>query len=225
MLCFNLAERFRTPVFLATDKETVTAQATVETDAFKPLPIENRVYAPPNVDYLPYRVADLADVPAFAPLGGDQHLMRFTTSTHDERGMLTKKLDKVERLNQHLYAKIERHRAGLEFVDYDPQEGAETLVVSFGITARSMQEAVANARARGKKVSQLTVYSLWPAPENALARALSQHTRVVVPELNHGQYRLEVERIALSLDPRPAVVGINRVDGELITPEQIIQEM
>ncbi|MGB8645527.1 MAG: pyruvate flavodoxin/ferredoxin oxidoreductase [Anaerolineae bacterium] len=223
MLAFNLAERFRTPVFLATDKEMVITQATVETDAFKPLPVERRALATPRDDYLPYRVQGSADVPDFVPLGDPDHLMRMTTSTHDERGMLTKKTDKVEQLNRHLYDKIEAHRAELEYVQYDPQEGADTLMIAFGVTARSMQEGVRRAREQGKPISQLTVHSLWPVPERALCQALSEHSRVVVPELNHGQYRIEIERLAAQLDPRPRVVGLNRVDGELITPEQIIE--
>ncbi len=223
MLCFNLAERYRTPVFLATDKEMVITQATVETERFEKLNVENRVRASAEGNYVPYRVDTPDGVPPFVPLGDPNHLMRYTTSTHDERGMLTKKTEKVEQLNKRLYDKIEAHRAELEFVRYDPQEGASTLIVSFGITARSMQEGVALARAQGKKVSQLTVHSLWPVPEHALRAALDAHSRVIVPELNHGQYRLEIERLAKALDPRPQVTGINRINGELITPEQITQ--
>ncbi|MBI5878888.1 MAG: pyruvate flavodoxin/ferredoxin oxidoreductase [Chloroflexi bacterium] len=220
---FNLAERFRTPVFLATDKETVMTQGTLDTDAaLKHLTPERRtrtVAAPGS--FLPYPLTEPATAPPFAAIGDAQNIVRFTTSTHDERGMLTKKPEKVERLNNHLYEKIRAHAAEIEMVRYDPQDGAETLVVSFGITARSMQEAVADARADGQRVSQLIVQSLWPVPENALRRALAAHRRIVVPELNHGQYRLEIERIAYALDPRPAVSGVNRVDGELIAPRQI----
>src|SRR5512141_493524 len=49
--------------------------------------------------------------------------------------------------------------------------------------------------------------------------ALDRVKRVIVPELNLGQYRLEVERIAHTLDPRPLVIGVNRIDGELIHPD------
>jgi 2-oxoglutarate ferredoxin oxidoreductase subunit alpha len=221
ILCFNLAERLRVPVFLATDKETVATQATVNADAFKPPAIERRVYADPFEAYLPYHVAEPGEVPAFTPLGDNHHLMRLTASSHDERGILTKKPEEVDRLNQHLYQKIESRRADLEFVNCDLQVGAETLIISFGVTARSTEEAVVQARAKGLKVSQVTVHSLFPVPENKLRRALASHRRVLVPELNHGQYRLEIERLAASSDSLQ-VVGINRVDGELITPDQIL---
>jgi 2-oxoglutarate ferredoxin oxidoreductase subunit alpha len=43
--------------------------------------------------------------------------------------------------------------------------------------------------------------------------------RVLVPELNLGQYRLEVERTL----PGIPVQGLNRVDGEMISPDQILE--
>lgn len=221
--CFNLAERFRTPVFLATDKETVMTQVAVDTHTgLERLAPARRAYATaaPGT-FVPYPLGEPAATPAFVAIGDGDNLVRYTGSSHDERGMLTKKPETVGRLNEHLYEKIQAHAAELEMVRYDPQAGAQTLVVAFGISARSMQEAVKAARARGQRVSQLIVQSLWPVPEVALRGALAAHPRVVVPELNQGQYRLEIERLAYSLDPRPEVVGVNRVDGELITPQQI----
>ena len=43
---------------------------------------------------------------------------------------------------------------------------------------------------------------------------------VVVAELNLGQYRREVERLA----PDHEVVGAHRVDGELLSPEEILEK-
>ena len=51
-----------------------------------------------------------------------------------------------------------------------------------------------------------------------LARELGIE-RVIVPELNPGLYRREIERIAGSRD----VVGLERIDGELITADQIME--
>jgi 2-oxoglutarate ferredoxin oxidoreductase subunit alpha len=221
---FNLAERFRVPVFLATDKEIVSMRQTVETDEFERIPVVNRVMAQPGREFVPYGVTKLADTPAFAALGGE-HIVRFTTSMHDERGLLTKKPSNVNKTSRHLYQKIDAHRDELEFVKLDAQEGATALLVSYGISARSTIEAARQARSAGKRVSTLIVHSLFPLPERALREAMRGITRVVVPELNFGQYRQEVERVALSLDPRPLVVGINRVDGELTSPEEILEQI
>jgi 2-oxoglutarate ferredoxin oxidoreductase subunit alpha len=89
-----------------------------------------------------------------------------------------------------------------------------------------MQEAVALAREHGQKVAALTVYSLWPVPESALRQAMAGMERIIVAELNLGQYRLEIERLAGLLDgPRPEVMGVHRVDGELIAPQEILERI
>jgi 2-oxoglutarate ferredoxin oxidoreductase subunit alpha len=67
----------------------------------------------------------------------------------------------------------------------------------------------------------LVVQSLWPVPEEAIGAALEGVTRVVVPELNLGQYRREIDRLASGRE----IVGVNRVDGKLITPEQIVEAL
>ncbi|MBI5029530.1 MAG: pyruvate flavodoxin/ferredoxin oxidoreductase [Chloroflexi bacterium] len=221
---FNLAERFRTPVFLVSDKELVNAQQSVDTDTFEKLPIVNRVLAPTDQPFVPHRVKEISDVPAFAPIGGEQ-LTRLTTSMHDERGIITKKTAAVNKTGRHFWHKIEDHRAELEMCKFDQQPGAKTLIVSYGITARSMIQAARNARAAGKLVSTLTIHSLWPQPEKAIRAALQGVSRVVVPELNLGQYRLEIERIAATCDPRPEVIGVNRIDGDLIAPQEIEKEI
>ena len=221
---FNLAERFRTPVFLVSDKELNNTQQSVDTDTFEKLPIVNRVHAPTDQPFVPYRIKEISDVPAFAPIGGEQ-LTRLTTSMHDERGIITKKTTAVNKTGQHLWHKIEAHRAELEMCQFDQQPGATTLIVSYGITARSMIEAARNTRATGKPISTLTIHSLWPLPEKSIRAALHGITRVIVPELNLGQYRSEIERIAATCDPRPQVIGVNRIDGDLISPREIEEEI
>ena len=209
---FDLAERFRCPVFLLTDKELNMTTTTVEVDRYEKPTVRARstlgAYAPP------YRFVPAGEVPPIAQYGGDA-LVRFTGSTHDERAIITKAPAKVAQLNEHLRAKIEDHLDEIELVVADLQPGATTLFLSYGITAGAMREAVAHLRSAGKAVSALTLQSLWPVPERAIRSALEGISRVVVAELNHGQYRREIERLAGSIQ----VSGLNRVDGELIAPE------
>ena len=53
----------------------------------------------------------------------------------------------------------------------------------------------------------------------ALAAALEGINRVIVPELNMGLYRREIDRLAGERE----VLGVNRVDGTLITVEEIVE--
>ncbi len=206
---FDLAARFRCPVFLLTDKEMFLSMSTVEvTDS--PTPAD-------------------APAPPFSRVGGAQ-ITRFTGSSHDEHGFLTKEPATVGRLNEHLWRKIEDHAAEIAFTQADLQAGARTLVISYGITARAMQGAVQTARASGRAVSSLAVQTLWPVPEDAIRSSAQSVERVVVAELNLGDFRREVERIiyrwaAQARRAAPEIVGVHRVDGELITPDQIIAQM
>ncbi len=219
MRAFDLAERFRLPVLLATDKETVLANATVDTAGLKKVPVRERDVAPKDSEFVPYRVETLDAIPPFSPFGGN-HLLRFTTSSHDECGYLSKDPIAVDRLNRHLAAKIDDHVDEIAQLELDPQEGAETLLISYGITARAATEAVQAWRERGSKISSATVISLWPVPEQALLEAMAGMKRILVAELNLGQYRREIERLARD---GQEVIGIHRVDGELISPAQILE--
>jgi 2-oxoglutarate ferredoxin oxidoreductase subunit alpha len=216
---FALAERFRTPVFLLTDKElALTANTADASDVVEP-PAPEPAAPPARGPYRPYRYEPPDAVPPLVPFG-DEALVRFTGSSHDEDGFLTKNPETVGALNRHLARKIEDHGAEIASVEADLQEGASTLLVSYGVTAGAMREAVRRIRAGGGRVSGLTVRSLWPVPEAEIRRAAAGAPRVVVGELNLGDYRREVERV---LGERAEVVGLHRVDGELIQPVQFLE--
>ena len=214
---FDLAERFRVPVFLATDKETVSARTTVALDAYEAVPVRERAQAPADGAFVPYHVAQPGDVPPMSPYGGP-HILRFTSSSHDARGYLSKNPADVGALNRHLAAKIDAHADEIALVEADPDAGADTLVISYGITARAARQAVQDARVAGRAVSLLVLRSLWPVPEDAIRAALADVGRVVVAELNLGQYRREIERLARD---HHTVTGVHRVDGQLISPQEI----
>ena len=278
---FDLAERFRIPVFVATDKDTISGKATVEAGSWERVPVRERALASPEEAFFPYRVAQPDEVPAMAHFGGP-HRVRFTTSSHDEGGYQAKFPRQFRALNQHLMEKVEKHVDEVSLVRWDRREGARTLVVSYGVTAMAVREAVKRSRVnelgpahwqvptgeepaavgnatgaggsapaygpdrvpgRGEThsvtsggdsglkgdfpsgLSSLEVLSLWPVPERELAEAMEGVDRVVVAEMNFGQYRREVERVAgLAFRGRkgPEIVGVARMDGELISPEEIL---
>ncbi len=228
---FDLAERFRCPVFLLTDKEIFQSMHTVEVDAYEQPPVRSRRLAPADEPFVPYRFEPLAATPPFSPIGGE-HITRFTGSSHDEQGFLTKDPARVGRLNEHLRRKIEDHRDEIELVHTDLAPEAATLCIAYGITARGQAAAVREARAAGRAVSALTPQTLWPVPEAAILAAVTEMQatlrRIVVAELNLGEYHREIERIvyrwaAQGRHIAPEIVGINRVDGELITPGQFLE--
>ncbi len=215
---FNLAEQFRTPVFVLTSKEIGVTRESVDLDEIELPPLVSRRRAEPTRPYAPHRFEQPADVPPISDFGGD-HIARFTTSTHDQTGYLTTKPAVIQQMIDHYAAKIDAAAAEIALVKEDAQTGAETLIVSYGIISRSAAVAVKEARARGIKVSSLVLQTLWPSPERAIKSALAGVKKVIVPEMNMGQYLLEIERLAA---PDVEVVGVNKMDTTLISPTEIL---
>ena len=138
---------------------------------------------------------------------GTGETVRFTGSSHDERAFITKSPAAVGALNRHLAAKIDDHRAEIEMAaaDLDPG-GRHPRSCPTGSPPGPSGRRCAGPGRPADAVSSLVLQSLWPVPENALRAAAAGVRRVLVPELNLGQYRLEVERLlpgARGAGPQP----------------------
>ncbi len=217
---FNLAERFRTPVVLSTCKDLVMNRSTANIAKYKkPAPVSRKM-ATDAANFLPYNYKELSDVPPFAPIGGDI-LTRINTSTHNKAGMLSKDPDVAGPALLHLNEKIMSHADEIERIDTDLDNGADAVIIAYGSMGRASRDVVNEVRKGGGKVSLIIVKSIWPIPEKSLVRLVGNHKKIIVPELNLGQYVLEIERIF----PDKMVEAVNRVDGKLISPETIIEKI
>jgi 2-oxoglutarate ferredoxin oxidoreductase subunit alpha len=74
------------------------------------------------------------------------------------------------------------------------------------------------AHNQGQKVGLLKLQTIWPFAESEVEKLAERAERVVVPEMNLGQVALEVERLA----GRHKVTRVNRIDGQLIEPDEIL---
>ncbi|MDH3475358.1 MAG: 2-oxoacid:acceptor oxidoreductase subunit alpha, partial [Rhodospirillales bacterium] len=217
---FNLAERFRVPVFLLTNKEIGLTRESVDLDAIELPPLVDRKRPNGAEAYRPHDFENPEDVPPLADFGGTQ-IARYTTSTHDKAGYLTASPAVIQEMIDHYTAKVLAAADDIALFKEDRQEGAEILVLSYGVTSRSADVAVRQARSNGVKVSSLTLQTLYPVPERAIVSAMKGVAKVVVPEMNMGQYILEVERLAPS---DVEVVGVNKMDTTLISPAEILEQ-
>jgi 2-oxoglutarate ferredoxin oxidoreductase subunit alpha len=215
---FNLAETYRTPVFVLLDKELSLSRETVDLEAIPLPPAVYRTLA--EGDAAPYCFEESGDVPPFVPLDGSR-MVRYTGSSHDEQGELCGIPGVLGRYTRHLVDKIESHTDEFARTEADLDEGASILLVSYGITSRAAREAVARARAGGIRLSHLVLKTLWPVPARAIREAAAGMERILVPENNWGLYRREIERVL----PRPSLDGIQKADTTLITPDEILKDI
>jgi 2-oxoglutarate ferredoxin oxidoreductase subunit alpha len=68
------------------------------------------------------------------------------------------------------------------------REGAELAVVGWGSTFGPIHQAVRRALAAGKDVAHIHVRHIWPPPKN-LGPLLKSFKKIIVPEMNMGQYK------------------------------------
>ncbi len=216
---FNLAEQYRVPVFLLTNKEIGVTRESVDLEAIALPSLVERSRAAADQPYLPHYFEAPSDVPAFSDFGGE-HIARFTTSTHDKAAYLTSSPAVIQEMIDHYAAKVDAAADELALVKEDFQDGADILIISYGITSRSATVAVHAARAQGVKVSALSLQTLYPVPRMAMTSAMHGMKKIIVPEMNMGQYILEVERLA----PADAeLIGVNKMDTTLISPVEILE--
>jgi 2-oxoglutarate ferredoxin oxidoreductase subunit alpha len=216
MHAFNLAETFRCPVFLAANKEVAMTRESVDMEALESPGLMDRTAPSNDKPFLPFWVAEGQMVPDFLPIGGGV-LVRQTSSTHGPDGYITTDPGVIAhnqaRLQDKLLTAVDRF-ALFEAADSDR---AEILLLAYGVTARAAKGAYKARRARGKPLSLLILKTLWPIPTQLIRHAARAAKRVVVVEMNLGQYVREIERIL----PDKHIDFLGRMDGQLITPRQI----
>ena len=218
---FSLAEKYRTPVIILSDEVVGHTREKLLLPPETPLEVVDRVRPdmPPEW-YLPY--ADTAS--GVPPMGifGDGYRYHVTGLIHDVRGYPTERPDEIVPFLNRLFRKITQHFHDIQMVREEQTADAEILVVAYGSVARSARRAVIEARERGVKAGLLQLITLWPFPRRHLEPLLRQVRAALVPELNMGQMSREVKRVNQGMT---RVETLNRFDGNLITPDEIMERL
>ncbi len=223
--CFDLSARavqlaveLRTPVFLLTSKEMVMTLKSFDLSTLKKVEKVNKNWYE-GEKYIPYKPEENG-VPRFLPTGSPDHQVRITASTHNENAVLQHSTPEALANSARLKYKMEHNLSAYALYDLDEQQGADTLVFSYGITAAAAREAVCTMRKMGSSVSILTAKTLFPVLPEYL-EITKRYRKVVLAEENlSGQYR----EILFGRNGREGVSGVNCI-GRLITPEEIIEEV
>ncbi len=216
---FNLSEIYRVPVFIMTD-ETVghMHEKVVVPPASEIKVVERNLFKGPKEDFRPYGFDSQGGHPMTR--AGDGYRFHITGLTHNERGypVMTPEQNKI--VLTHLIEKINGNADKIIRVEEDELEGAEVVVMSYGITSRIAVRAVQEARKKGIKVGSLRLITVWPFCEQKIRDLSSKVKAIVMPEINYGQIVREVERCAAG---RCKVVSVNHCGGAVHDPMVILK--
>jgi len=216
---FNLSEAYRVPTFIMTDEcvghmhEKVVIPPAGEIEV-----VERKWYHGPKDKYLPYKPDK--DLVPFMVKAGDGYRFHTTGLTHDERGYPMINAEAQDWNVHHIIDKIQKNADKIIDCREDQTENADVVVVSFGITSRVAVKAVQEARRAGIKVGTLRLVTVWPFPEKRILELAGKVKAFVVPELNLGQIRREVERCAFG---RARAIGVPHCGGWVHDPDDILK--
>jgi len=218
---FNLAESLRVPVILLYDEAIGHLRETVHLPDINEVELSERKWANSSVEnYQPY--ATQADAIPSMARPGDGYRAHTTGLTHAVDGFPTQDPGEIDQSIQRLLEKLEQHREQIDLYEEINCDDADLIVVAYGITSRAARQAVKLARDEGIKAGLFRPVTLWPFPATRLRHHCETSRAMLVPEMNAGQLIQEVERYTPGTCQ---LQGLNRVDGETITPTQILEKM
>jgi len=215
---FNISETYRTPVILLLDevighmREKLVIPETGEI----PLVERLRTSVEEGTDYHPYLPREDGRLP-MSDFGG-VHRYNVTGLMHDMWGFPSTNPKIAYGLMRHLIDKIEGHVSDVTHLNEFFLDDADSVLISYGSSARSALHVVENRRARGERLGLLELKTLWPFPADAVRERCNHVKSVLVVEMNMGQVMQEVKK---ALDDPDKVFLANRMDGAFITPTDI----
>jgi 2-oxoglutarate ferredoxin oxidoreductase subunit alpha len=216
---FNLSETYRVPTLLMGDEIVAHMWEKVVIPPADKIRTVNR--KKPNVsreEYKPFMPDDDL-VPPMACFG-EGYRFHATGLTHNERGYPQTSSSEVQStLVRRLCEKISKNADKIIKVEEVMLDDADIAVVAYGIVARSALSAVRKARDVGIKAGLLRLITLWPFPEEQVARIAKQVKAIVMPEMNCGQLVREVERAA----KEKPVAFLSKLGEDPHTPKEILE--
>jgi 2-oxoglutarate ferredoxin oxidoreductase subunit alpha len=218
---FNFAEKYRTPVILLLDEVVGHMREKVNLSDLENLEIVNRKKSScKKEEFKAYEVTkDL--IPNMEKIG-DGFKFHVTGLVHDDTGFPTNSTSEAQKLFSRLTDKINNNLDDILLYENYLTDDCEMLIVTFGCMVRCSKEVVDSMREKGIKIGLLAIKTVWPFPEDIVREFSKKVDYIFVPEMNMGQMVLEVERVVSGKCP---VVGINKFNGEILTPKEIISNI
>lgn len=216
---FALSETYRVPTLLMGDEVVGHMWEKVVIPPASNINIVNRKKPHVSPDkYEPFKPDDDL-VPPMACFG-EGYRFHATGLTHNEKGYPKTQSSEVQtKLVKRLCEKISRNADKIIKVEEVMVDDADIVVVAYGIVARAALSAVRKAREAGIKAGLLRLVTLWPFPEEHVARAAKHAKTMVVPEMNCGQMVREVERVVRTTP----VAFLSKLGEDPHTPNEILE--
>ncbi len=192
---FNVSEKYRMPVLIMTDECVGHMTEKVIIPPAEEIELVERKFTDKKPgEAWPYESTD-GDIAPMLPVGKG-YKFHVTGLTHDYRGYPVINAEAQKLKVKHLVDKIRNHVDDIIWIEEKDTDDAEIIMISYGISSRVMQPAIAKARKEGIKVGQIKMVTVWPFPEKRIAELAGKVKALIMVEMNYGQVFLEMDRAA-----------------------------
>jgi 2-oxoglutarate ferredoxin oxidoreductase subunit alpha len=216
---FNLAERYRMPVLIMTDECVGHMTEKVVIPPAEEIELIERKYTDKKPgEAWPFDEPEDLICPLL-PVG-EGYKFHVTGLTHDFRGYPVIDAEAQEENVRRLVEKVRKHADEIIWLEEQDIEGADVVVMSYGITSRVVQPAIARAKSDGIKVGQIKMVTVWPFPEKRVRELAGNVGALVMVEMNYGQVYLEMDRCAAG---QCTTHLVGHAGGTVHKPEDIYQ--
>ncbi len=132
------------------------------------------------------------------------------------------KPDQLEKTVVDRFARYEIVKANEVRVEEYLTEDADIVAVAYGATARVVRSAVEMAREEGIRAGLLRPITVWPFPEEAVARAAGHAKALLAVEMSMGQM---VEDVRLAANGACPVSFFGRTGGIVPSPAEVLDQL
>ncbi len=219
---FNIADRFMQPVIVLLD-ETIGhmhGKAMLPTkEEIKAGIVPRKSFDGPAEEYFPYECGPTEPAVLNPMFKGYRY--HFTGLHHDRRGFPTEEIETCRKLIQRLEDKVEAHKDEIESYEEFMMDDAEVMIIAYGSVSLAAKESIRHLRADGIKAGLFRPITIWPSPAEKMKEYADKIEKILVVELNIGQFHSEVERATSRLD----IEGLFKVNGRPISPHEIVSKV
>ena len=219
---FNLSEKYMIPVVILGDETLAHIRESItipEPDSFEI--INRRTDAPPQEEYLPYKV-DHTGIPILPPLGGG-YRYNISGMIHGDKGVPDLAPDIIDYCIKRINNKLKKYYDDIVMVEKMEEEGSKIAILAYGSTARPAKGAVRMAIENDIKVDFIRPITIWPFPEREVREMASRVDKILVPEMNfEGQVAGLVRQ---SIEGAAEVIQFNKISGLPMYAEEIYHQI
>ena len=219
---FNIAEKYMTPVFVLLDETLghMHGKAILpDLEEVQKNIINRAVFTGDPKEYKPYAAAP-TEPAVLNPFFKGYHY-HVTGLHHGDKGFPTEDGAACEYNIERLTNKIKSHVDDLVKYEEFMLDDAEVCIIAYGSISRGAKEAVMKLRNEGIKAGLFRPITIWPSPVAKFEEIGKRFSKIMVTELNMGQYLEEIERIMKRND----FATLHKANGRPIAPLEMVAKV